>query len=453
MGTPGRSAFLALALLVGCHKAADDPCSVSQQKADILAMARDCYLWDAELPAAVDPGTYPGAAELVQALTARPRAEGRDRGFTYLTTRAATAAFFDEGRSMGYGFGYVQRAGKLVICQVFPSSAAAAAGFRRGDELVAVAPAQAGLDDASSQAPALVAAGTLSSLLQSSVEGTTRWFRLGRAGAILDVSTTTAAYGLDPVPGSAAPPVLAAGTRKAGYLALRTFIEPATPLLREAVAALKAAGATDLIVDLRYNGGGRLAVAETLANLLSPGRSSSDVMYRLQWNARHPEFSADTRFSPEADAFAPGRIAFIVTGNSASASELVPNALQAWMGGDVALVGERTYGKPVGQIAYGASECGWLLEMVSFQILNAKGTGSYFAGLPDADWKGVSIAAPDDLDHAPGDPAEASTAAALAWIATGTVPAPIPPAAARRVTPIPPDPAPNGIQRALPGVF
>jgi len=452
MGTPGRSALLALVLLVGCHKAGEAPCSAAQQKADILAMARDCYLWNAELPAAVDPGAYAGPAELLSALTARPRAEGKDRGFTYLTTRSATTAFFDEGRTLGYGFGYVVRDGRLVICQVFPSSAAAAAGFRRGDEVVAVASSQAGLGDPASQGPALVASGTLPSLLQSSVEGTTRWFRLARAGAVSDVSATTAAYGLDPVPASAAPPLLAAGSRKVGYLALRTFIEPATPLLRQAMAALKAAGATDLIVDLRYNGGGRLTVAETLANLLSPGRSAADVMYRLQWNDRHPEFSADTHFSRETDALAPGRVAFIVTGSSASASELVPNALQAWMGADVALVGDRTYGKPVGQIGYGASECGWLMEMVSFQILNARGTGSYFGGLPDADWTGASIAAQDDLDHEPGDPAEASTAAALAWIATGEVPAPIPAASARRTT-APPRPEGTEIQRALPGVF
>ncbi len=455
MGSRTPLAVLALLATLGCHKATEDTCAPAQEKADVLAMTREYYLWRNELPASVDPAASATAEDLLAALTARTRAEGRDRGFSYLASRAASSRFFEEGRTLGYGFGYVTSGGTLAVAQVFPGSAADSAGFARGDELLAVAPTRAGLDDASSQAPALVAAGTFSAALQSGVEGTTRWFRLRRpaTGAVLEVAATTGAYGLDPVPGGGTPTVLTANGVKVGYVQLRTFVEPAAPLLRAAAAALRQAGVTRLIVDLRYNGGGRLSVAEVLGNLLSPGHADGDVMYRLKANDGHPELGATVHFSAEAGALSLERLAFIVTGNSASASELVPNALQAWPGTQVALVGERTYGKPVGQLGYADSACDWLLELVSFQILNARGTGSYFQGLPDADWTGVTVAAADDLAHAPGDPAEACTAAALAWAAGGTGGAPIPAAAARRAGSLSLHPRPTEAQRALPGVF
>jgi hypothetical protein len=268
-----------------------------------------------------------------------------------------------------------------------------------------------------------------------------------------EVTATTAAYGLDPVPGASNPIVLTTGTHKVGYLPLRTFIEPASNLLRGAMGQFAKAGATDLIVDLRYNGGGRLDVASVLLNLIATGHKSGDVMYRSVGNGTDSGNDYTVNFGTEASALSPQKVAFIVSGASASASELVVNALQPYLGSSLALVGDRTYGKPVGQAPYASADCDWVLMMISFQLENATGAGGYFTGLPDAAFTGATVAAADDLTHAPGDAAEASTAAALAWIATGAAPAPIPAKPSARLSLGLLHPAPSMVQRNLPGVF
>ena len=141
------------------------------------------------------------------------------------------------------------------------------------------------------------------------------------------------------------------GGRKVGYVNLRTFINPADPALRSAFATFRAQGITNIIVDLRYNGGGLLSIAELMGNLLGGGRSTSDIFSRTTFR---PEKSAENdiaNFAPQAQSVTPARIAFIGTGGTASASELVINAFLPYLHANMALIGTNTYGKPVGQIA------------------------------------------------------------------------------------------------------
>ncbi len=142
----------------------------------------------------------------------------------------------------------------------------------------------------------------------------------------------------------------------------------------------------------------------------------------------------------------------------------MPNVLEAWKHADVALVGAKTYGKPVGQRGFVLQQCDTAVYLISFRLVNAEGDGGYYDGLPDAagNFSGPLCAAPDDLAQALGDPAEASTAAALQWLATGTCPAP---AAAKPSGPTaalkmgagpdayPEAPAPDEAQRHVRGLF
>jgi len=454
-----RAAALALALaLAGCPRhESSDRCSTAALNTAVLATAQDWYLFADTIPAAIDPAAYATPAALLDAITANARAQGKDRHFSFLTTVTQAQQFYTSGQSLGYGFVQAVRGTQLFVASVLAGSAAADAGFARGDEILSIG------TSAADQIPmtTLLAEGTLGSTLSSSVLGTTRVFQVRRVdGSVVQRTATTRVYDLDPVP-AVAQPVLSVQDRTVGYVQLRTFVETADPPLRQALRAFQAAQVTDVVVDLRYNGGGLVSIAETFASLLRANHAG-DTMYRMHLNARHVADESTTAFGSLAEAIAPARVAFIVTGRSASASELLVNVLQPYLGANLAIVGGRTYGKPVGQFAFEDKDCDAALYLISFQLLNADGTGDYFAGLPDANFKGASCAALDDLTHPAGDPTEASTAAALQWIATGACPTgPIPPAvssalAAAAAEPpwtFPEAPEPTVAQRHMPGLF
>ena len=301
----------------------------------------------------------------------------------------------------------------------------------------------------------------LSGAISAPTPGTVRYFQVQPVGttAPADVvvrSPASALYDLDPVVSK----VIATPGGNVGYVHLRTFISTADGRLRTAFAAFKAQGVQSVIVDVRYNGGGLLSTAQVLGSLLHP--VASDLMYRFAFNPKHPDQNEDKGFSAEASGSLPARIAFITTGDSASASELVPNALIPYLGTRVAIVGDRTYGKPVGQADFDLGEqCADSLFLISFALQNRDGYGGYFGGLPGTDFKGTSCQAADDLAHEQGDAAEDSTQKALAFVATGSCGLPIAPAvlpgalraAARSSASLlrPRDPTPA--QRDVPGLY
>jgi hypothetical protein len=106
------------------------------------------------------------------------------------------------------------------------------------------------------------------------------------------------------------------------------------------------------------------------------------------------------------------RLVVIASSGTASASELVTNGMIPHV--DVAIVGENTFGKPVGQI--GLEFCDKILRPTSFKIANADGFGDYFDGLP------VDCPAIDDLSVAVGDDLDPRMVAAMTYLDTGACP-------------------------------
>ena len=125
-----------------------------------------------------------------------------------------------------------------------------------------------------------------------------------------------------------------------GYLSLRTFTMTAEVPLREAYADFRAQGIEYFIVDLRYNGGGLVRIAELIGDLNGRARSDSDVFLRTSFNSAKSGQNSVHRFNARAESVAPVRIAFITTGITASASEIVIDSLAPWT--EVAIVGEDT---------------------------------------------------------------------------------------------------------------
>ncbi|MEE8304361.1 MAG: S41 family peptidase, partial [Candidatus Tectomicrobia bacterium] len=186
------------------------------------------------------------------------------------------------------------------------------------------------------------------------------------------------------------------------------------------------------VLDLRYNGGGAVSVAEVLGNLLGGIVANGEVFLRLVHNAENSFRNTTTFFTPETHSLDLRQIVIITTGATASASEIIINSLAPQAPHiDVVTVGATTFGKPVIQLAF--PFCGKIFLPVTAQGLNADDEGDFFDGIP------ADCPAADDLDFALGDPAEASLAEALFYLEQGacsvmSAAAKQPPASRRGVT-------------------
>jgi len=162
-------------------------------------------------------------------------------------------------------------------------------------------------------------------------------------------------------------------------------------------------------VDLRYNSGGFLAIARVLADLIGGAVTQGQIFYSLQFNADNAALNETRFFRDTANAVDMQRVVFITTSSTASASEMVINGLMPFV--DVVLIGDTTFGKPVGQLGF--QFCGLVLRPVTFRTVNAVGNTDFFGGFPP------DCGAADDLDGAFGDPAEASLAEAIYYLENG----------------------------------
>jgi carboxyl-terminal processing protease len=395
-------------------------CSLRDRQNWAFAELREWYLFPETLPASLDPAPYATVEDYIDALTANARAQGRDRFFTYLTSIAQENAFFSAGSSAGFGIrlSYDTAQRRVFVNEAFEGAPALAAGIDRGTEIVAIGTSAATLRNVS-DILATEGVDGITNALGPTTAGTTRVLRVqDAASGQRDLTVTKADYSLTPVSARYGARIINDGGRMVGYINLRTFIDTADPALRNAFANFRAQGVTNVIVDLRYNGGGLVSIAELFGDLLGGNRSTADV---FDFTTFRPEKAANNtqhNFTPQPQSIAPTRIAFIGTGGTASASELVINGMLPFFRANEALVGTNTYGKPVGQIAVDRSACDDRFRIIAFATENGAHQGTYFNGLaPKMD---VTCQAGDDIAHQLGDPLEASTRAALDFLAGRT---------------------------------
>jgi carboxyl-terminal processing protease len=388
-------------------------CAEPARKQFVLDAARQWYLFPELLPSAVDAAGFPTAEALLDHLTATAREQRKDRFFSYMTTRSAENSLLGEGQFIGFGFRTrTDPVSRPFVTEVFESSPAADAGMQRGDEIVAV-DAGAGFVPVTQ----LLADGsTISDALGPAEAGVRRDLRLLRNGTTREAILTKRTVTIDPVSSVYGARVLPLpGTTGVGYVNLRTYIATADSQLRDTFAQFRGLGLDYFIIDLRYNGGGLVSTAEILGDLLGGDRSTADVQLRMVHSAAKAAENTTRNFRPAAQSVRPVRIAFLTTAATASASEINVNTMAPWV--EIAIVGEDTFGKPVGQLAFDLQGCEDRLRLVAFKLENARGDGDYYDGL--AATLPFACAAPDTLEQPLGAVSEGLTAAALAWLGTG----------------------------------
>jgi len=320
----------------------------------------------------------------------------------------------------------------LYVTAVYPNSPADLAGVKRGWNITKINNRTVGSNYSTDQS-------WVSSALSGSsvkLEGTK--YESGVSAGTFSVTLKSANYSSSPVYASK---VLTAGTKKIGYLAYGRFSRESNskPDLDAAFAKFSSQGVTDLVIDLRYNGGGYVSTAEYLTNLIAPS-TATGTMFIEYYNTMMQTGKADIlKNQPRTDDkdvivgtyddydYSPAgntasfekkgtltgvkNVVFLVSDNTASASELVINSLKPHM--TVKLVGETTYGKPVGFFPV-RIENRYDVYLASFETKNSAGQGGYYTGMtPDFNEY-------DDPRYDFGDKTEIFLARALSILAPGT---------------------------------
>ena len=370
-------------------------CSVPSQNLYVRDVLNDIYYWNTFLPANVNPTSYASPEAYLEAVRYRPI----DNYYSYVTSAATNAAFYGDSQYVGFGFATSQSATDLTVLQVYPDSPGSEAGLERGARFLEIngrTVASMIADGSIGSVFGAAEIGVASDVVFETRAGVRKSAHLVKRVVTIPTVSYTSVYEVD--------------GRRIGYIFFRNFVTPSSAALDTAFAALRDAGANELVLDLRYNGGGLVDVAVHLASLIGGTKTAGQVMMTYTHNAKNAALNKTTRFESVDRPINFSQLTVIATRASASASELVINALRPYM--PVAIIGDTTYGKPVGQ--YGWTFCDKVLVPVSFSLKNAVGYGDYFNGLPP------TCIAPDDPTHALGDPAEGSFAEAIKYIRTGS---------------------------------
>ena len=393
-------------------------CALSARQQFANDVLQEWYLFPDLLATGVNPGSFNDVQGYIDALVAPARAESKDRFFSYITSIAEENAFFDGGASAGFGFRliYDTTNRRVFLAETFDSTPALGANLERGTEIIAIGTASNNLVTVNS----LMANGGPQAVIDAlgpSDPGVSRVLDVNDASGVRrEVNLVKAEYDLDPVPRYGAQ-IINDGGKQVGYIRLTNFINPAIADLQAAFADFRAAGVTELVIDLRYNGGGGINVNEAFGDLLARNLSGQ-VFETIAFRDSKASNNETYRFQPSSASVAPTRVAFITTSGSASASEALINGMQPYLGDNLAIVGQNTFGKPVGQSAFDLTACDDRLRVVTIKLENADGLGEYFNGL--AATVPNSCRANDDIFRNFGDPDEAMLATALDFLAGRT---------------------------------
>jgi carboxyl-terminal processing protease len=402
----------------------------------VFLYAKEAYYWYDGLPSysAFNPRSFTGSSDLaalgkeIDAISQYKINTATGFPFEYSASSPGSSkySFIDEGQvstqlngtNSNLGFApFYNDVNDLRIKYVYPGSPADLAGVKRGYKILTInGNSTLSYDNGGTNTQFVIKAytstGSIAMKLQKPDQTT------------IDVTFNAASYTTNPV---LIYKTINAGNGKiVGYLVFNSFTSDANadPKLDAAFNYFQAQGITDLVVDLRYNGGGFTSTAEYLSNLIVPAAKTGTTMYSYYFNDilvnnketllanqvrrdsktnqlyNYAQFdytvAGNTVKFAKKGSLNISRVFFIVTGSTASASELTINNLIPHL--DVKLIGGTTYGKPVGFFDIDINK--YQMYIPEFETKNSTGQGGYYTGMTpgSATYPGVK-----DFDDATKD--------------------------------------------------
>ncbi len=407
--------------------------STTLENSWLRAWTHELYLWYREVP-----DLDPAAASTTEAYfgllkTSATTASGHPKDkfhFTYPTTEWEQIS--QTGVSAGYGATWAVIASRpprnIRVAYTQPGSPATGVKLARGAKVLAVD----GVDAVNAGDQASV--DKLNAGLFPPLPGGSHTFSVLDLGASSPRTVTMTAASITETPVQNVKTLDAPGG-PVGYMLFNDHIATAENLLVKAFQQLAAAKVKDLVLDIRYNGGGYLDMASEVAFMIAGSGPTSGKTFELtRFNDQYPNtnpveggslqptpfHTTSLGFSGPQGVALPtlnlSRVFVLSTDSTCSASEAIVNGLRG-VDVEVILVGGTTCGKPYG--FYPADNCGTTYFSIQFEGVNDKGFGDYSDGFSPANvatTTGVEVpgcAVADDFGHALGDPHEGQLAAAL----------------------------------------
>jgi len=415
--------LLIIPLLFGCKKDPEPsktPTLEERARDGLYDLMKYVYLWYSNMPT-VKTSDYTGPEQLLEAVRYRPRDKWSFIADYESFMASMQGSFVGHGIRMG-----LDNANNVRVVSLYEGSDLWPKGVRRGWIVKEI--------NGTAIAPIFISGNNTAynNLMGPPTAGTSNTFTfIDPDNQEVTYTSVKSSFTINSVTASK---VLDLTGGKTGYLCFETFIEPSEQELNEAFADFKASNVTDLIIDLRYNTGGYMSIAQQLASLVLTWDDTTKVCYKLTYNNLvGPEWNESFNFVRTESPLGLDRVVFITTRSSASASEVVINSLMPWV--DVKLVGDTTHGKPAGMNIWGypfpsdavpKPDYKYVFAPITFEYLNSDDQGRFYDGIkPD-------VRAADDITHDFGDPEEASLKAAIG-VLNGTKAAPAVPVRRPRI--------------------
>lgn len=417
---------LSLSIITACKKGQDvqtsttistptpTPVAVDPDKVKdtVLLDSKDIYLWYNQIPSSFNARSYADPSAIMTAIqqySIEPGFAAPVDKWSFAMKKTdwdnlsggLGATFSASGTASGdFGLGvFFYAEGDLRVKSVEKESPAGLAGIHRSWRILKI------------NGNTNITTSNSSFIVDGVFKSTSSTFTFQKPdGSSVDITLNAAHYQEHPV---YLDTVYTINSKKIGYLVFNSFLGDTTEIynrFQQVINHFTTAGVNDVVVDLRYNGGGYVTVQEKLANYLVRASANHNLMMKQQYNDKYQSYNTTTYFN-KAGSLNLSRIFFIVSSGTASASELLINNLKPYM--DVELIGpSATHGKPVGFFPIPVGE--WYIFPVSFRSTNASGTGNYFNGLA------VNSKAADGINKDWGDVSESSLASAIKYITSGS---------------------------------
>ncbi len=386
-------------VVITCERDLLNPEQNKLTKNVLYEVMKEWYLWYDVMPE-VNPDDYHSLNALLDALRNSPS----DR-WSYVMATEEYDRFYNQGEYIGHGVGLIgDNVGNLWAGWVYKGSPAEDQGVERGWQILSI------------NGETISNETNLDSLLGDKEVGVMNSFNFRKPGGqtinldieknIVDINSVLYSE------------IINVNDTKVGYLVYQHFLVTSVEELDAVFMDFQDNQIDDIIVDVRYNPGGQVDVAQHLGSLIAGEYAIKRDFVILEYNDQKSERNLTRPFLDVEYMMTPTpeRVFFITTARSASASELVINGLMGLSDltrpFEIYLVGDDTHGKPVGSIS--ARFVDSTLIPITFKYMNRKNEGDFFDGLP------ANSYIEEDITKDFGDPEETLLQEVLYFIENGS---------------------------------